>query len=188
MARPQKRKSGSNISSRRRNKKRRRNIQNPRNNKSTKNKKKPRRRITNTRLERGLGALSKTNDIRQAARASGTSVDAFERKAKRRRAIRKVGGQWIVARRLQRRMPIFSEGRHLAISVRSRVASRIGHYMSAVGQFLETNVPEHLAEFKGRSVKDINGRLYQFEADPNALYRLSSAGNEPFEDVYRIII
>jgi hypothetical protein len=85
-------------------------------------------------------------------------------------------------------MPIFTDGRQLAISARTRSATLIGRYMSAVGQFLKTNDPKYLAEFKGRSVKDIKGRAYQFETDPNALYRLSSAGNEPFEDIYRIVI
>jgi len=60
--------------------------------------------------------------------------------------------------------------------------------MAAVGQFLKTNDPKYLAEFKGRSVKDVKGSIFQFETDPNVLYRLSSAGNEPFEEIYRIVI
>ncbi|MGA8611668.1 MAG: hypothetical protein WB760_08090 [Xanthobacteraceae bacterium] len=60
--------------------------------------------------------------------------------------------------------------------------------MSAVGQFLKTNDPKFLAEFKGTSVKDASGKVHQFEADPNTLYRLSSAGGEPFEEIYRIVI
>lgn len=85
-------------------------------------------------------------------------------------------------------MPTFSGGRQLAITVRSRAASLIGRYMSAVGQFLKTNDPKYLVEFKGRSVMDVRGKIYEFETDPNVLYRLSSAGGEPFEEIYRIII
>jgi hypothetical protein len=85
-------------------------------------------------------------------------------------------------------MPIFSGGKSLAITVTSKSASLIGRYMSAVGQFLKTNNPEFLAEFKDRSVKDASGKLHQFETNPNALYRLASAGGEPFEDIYRIVI
>jgi hypothetical protein len=107
---PRRRESRSRISSRKRGKKPRP-IQKPHNKKPLTNKKKPHRKIGDRRLERGLGALSQTNDIRQAARASGTSVEAFKRKAKRKRAIRKIGGRWVVARRLQRRMPIFTDGR-----------------------------------------------------------------------------
>jgi hypothetical protein len=60
--------------------------------------------------------------------------------------------------------------------------------MSAVGQFLKTNDAKFLAEFKDLSVKDVNGKAYQFETDPNVLYRLLSAGGEPFEEMYRIVI
>jgi hypothetical protein len=85
-------------------------------------------------------------------------------------------------------MPIFSEGRQLAITVRSRTAALIGRYMSAVGQFLRTNKLKVLAEYKGMTVKDINGKSYPLETDANALYRLASAGDEPFEEIYRIVI
>ena len=76
----------------------------------------------------------------------------------------------------------------MAITVRSRNASLIGRYNSAVGQFLRTNNPDVLAEFGGRAVKDINGKTHPFETNPNTLYRLSSAGTEPFEEIYRIVL
>lgn len=145
-------------------------------------------RISDTRLERGLRVLSETNDIATAARSIRVSVDRFKRAAKHRNAIRRQERNWIVVRRLQRNMPIFSDGRQLAITVRSKSASLIGRYMSAVGQFLKTNDPKFLAEFKTRGVKDVSGKVYQFETDPNELYRLSSAGGEPFEEVYRIVL
>ena len=85
-------------------------------------------------------------------------------------------------------MPIFSGGKQLAITVRTRSASLIGRYMSAVRQFLRTNDPKYLADFKGRRVKDVKGKVYEFETAPNVLYRLSSAGGEPFEEIYRIVL
>ncbi len=145
-------------------------------------------RISDTRLERGLRILSETKDIATAARAIRVSVEHFKRAAKRRNAIRRHERNWIVVRRLQRKMPIFTGGKQLAVRVRSTSASLIGRYMAAVGQFLKTNNPKFLAEFKGRSVKDVSGKVYQFETDPNVLYRLSSAGGEPFEEIYRIVI
>lgn len=144
--------------------------------------------ISGARLERGLRVLSETKDINAAARAIRVSVERFKQAASRKATIRKQNNFWIVARRLPRRMPIFTDGRLLAIAVRSRSASLIGRYMSAVGNFLDTNDPKYLAEYVGRSVKDTRGKSYEFETDPNALYRLSSAGGEPFEEIYRIVL
>jgi hypothetical protein len=144
--------------------------------------------ISDARLERGLGVLSETKDINAAARSIRVSVERFKRAAKRRNAIRRQERNWIVVRRLQRKMPIFTGGKQLAVRVRSKSASLIGRYMSAVGQFLKTNDAKFLAEFKDLSVKDVNGKAYQFETDPNVLYRLLSAGGEPFEEMYRIVI
>lgn len=144
--------------------------------------------ISEPRLERGLRVLSETKDIKAAARAIRVSLERFQRAAKRRKAIQKRNGFWVVVGRLPRKMPIFSAGRQLAITVRSSGASTIGRYMAAVGQFLQTNDPKILTEFTGRGVKDVRGKSFQFETDPNVLYRLSSAGGEPFEEMYRIVI
>src|SRR5579872_3540344 len=144
--------------------------------------------ISAARLERGLGVLSDTKDIKVAARSIRVSPERFKQAAKRKAAIRKLADRWSVVKRLPRHMPIFSAGRQIAIKVRGKSASLIGRYMSAVGQFLKTNDPKFLAEFKGRSVKDVRGKVHQFETDPNVLYRLSSAGGEPFEEIYRIVL
>lgn len=136
--------------------------------------------ISDARLERGLRVLSETKNINTAARSVRTSMERFKRAALRKGTIRKQGLQWIVARRLPRKMPIFSGGRQLAITVNNKSASLIGRHNSAVAQFLRSNDPKYLAEFKGRSVKDVRGKIYEFETDPNSLYRLSSAGGEPF--------
>ena len=146
------------------------------------------RPISDARLERGLGVLSETKDIRTAARSIRVSVERFKRAAKRKTAIRKVKGRWTVVGRLPRKMPIFSGGRQLAITVSSKTASLIGRFMSAVSQFLKTNDPKFLIEFAGRSVKDVRGKVFPFETAPNALYRLSSAGGEPFEEIYKIVL
>jgi hypothetical protein len=144
--------------------------------------------ISDARLERGLRVLSETKDIAQAARSIRVSEERFKRAARRKAAIRKRKGFWTIVRRLPRKMPTFSSGRQLAITVNSKSASVIARYMSAVGQFLKTNDPKFLAEFKGASVKDASGKVHPFETDPNTLYRLSSAGGEPFEEIYRIVI
>jgi len=144
--------------------------------------------ISNAQLERGLRVLSETKDINLAARSIHVSPERFKRAAKRRRAIRKLRRLWIIVKRLPRRMPIFSGGKQLAITVNNKSASLIASYLSAVGWFLRTNDPKFLAKFVGRSVKDVSGKIHVFETNPNVLYRLSSAGGEPFEQVYRIVL
>ena len=144
--------------------------------------------IGSARLERGLRVLAETHDLTAAALAIRVSPEQLKQAARRRRAIRKQGKRWAITSHLPRRMPIFTDGRQLAISVRSRSASLIGRYMSAVGEFLRKNDPSRLTEFVKRSVRDTRGRSYVFETNPNALYRLSSAGGDLFEDVYRVIL
>jgi hypothetical protein len=150
--------------------------------------KKRRPGVSNARLERGLRVLAETRDIKTAARSIRVSAERFERAAKRKAAIQKRKGFWTVVRRLPRKMPLFSGGRQLAITVKSNSATLSGRYMSAVRQFLRSNDPKFLDVFKGLSVKDARGKVYPLETDPNVLYRLSSAGNEPFEEIYRIVI
>jgi hypothetical protein len=138
--------------------------------------------------ENGVLIPRRNTDIAQAARSIRVSEARFRLAAKSKAAIRKRKGAWIVVRRLPRKMPIFSGGKSLAITVNSKSATLIGRYMSAVGQFLKSNDPKHLADFQSVSVKDASGKVIPFETDPNALYRLSSASGEPFEEMYRIVI
>lgn len=152
--------------------------------------KKPRKgaKISDARIERALRVYTETKDIKQAARAIRVAPERLKRAVKRKFPTLKHVTLWVRVRRLPRKMPIFTNGRQLAIKVRTKSASLIGRYMSAVGDFLRTNDPKFLREFKGLSVKDANGKLYPFETAPNTLYRLSSAGGEPFEEMYRIVI
>ena len=122
--------------------------------------------LSDVRLERALRVLNETKDLKTAARSIRISAGRFVRAANRKGAIRRQGGNWIVARRLFRKTPVFSGGRQLAITVRSNSVSLIGRYMSAVGRFLQTNDPKFLADFKGRSVKDVRGKVFPFETNP----------------------
>jgi hypothetical protein len=149
---------------------------------------KRRRSISDVRLERALRVFSKTKNAKVAAQSIRVSVERFERAARRKAAIRKRKGILSAIRRLPRKMPVFTAGRQLAVTANRKNTALIARYMSAVGHFLKTNDPKYLTEFKGRNVKDVKGRIHPFETDPNTLYRLASTGNEPFEEVYRIVI
>lgn len=150
---------------------------------------KSRKRTVSTRqLERALGVLRQTKDLATAARSIRVSPERFRNAAQRKKAIAKRGKAWRVVARLPRQMPLFSKEKLIVVQVRSRAASKIGRYMAAVGQFLISNDPSPLADFRGGAVKDAAGKSHPFETRPNTLYRLSSAGGEPFEEVYRIVV
>jgi hypothetical protein len=86
-------------------------------------------------------------------------------------------------------MLLFSNGKALQVVVGDfDAASKIGRFMSAVGEFLRTNNPAGLRDFEGLSVTDLSGKVRPFETRPNALYRLISAHDQSFEHIYRIVI
>lgn len=89
-------------------------------------------------------------------------------------------------KRGKRAMRIFSNGKSLRVTVNPETARAIGRYLSAVGQFLETNSRDHLKPFIGVSIKDAAGKEHVFETRLNTLYRLNAAV-EPFEEIYRIL-
>jgi hypothetical protein len=79
---------------------------------------------------------------------------------------------------------LFENGQANRVRVTLKAASTIGAYLYAVRRFLDTNDPEYLSRYAGRSVKDRSGKKHAFETRPNVLYRLN-AGIDPFEDIYR---
>jgi hypothetical protein len=86
-------------------------------------------------------------------------------------------------------MLLYSKGQAISIVVGDFVsASKVGRFMAAVGKFLTTNNPAGLAEFVGESVGDVSGATHTFETRPNTLYRITSASDQTFEQIYRIVI
>lgn len=145
--------------------------------------------LSDSRLQFGLSTLRKTKDLAAAARAARTSPVKFKQAARKKRAIKKQGANWIVRRDLQFQFQIFSEGSERTIILPSYRSARLtGKYMGAVGNFLRSNKIEFLKPFIDRSVRDVSGKTHPFEINPNTLYRLASASNEPFEQIYKIVI
>lgn len=147
------------------------------------------RKISDKRIQRGLRVLQELKDIIPAARAAGVSPKMFAKAALEKDAIRKQGKRWVVQGSLPRQMLIFSGGHEVTITVRGiKAASLIGSYMAAVKQFLKTNNASALAPFIGRGVKDIARKTHPFETNPNLIYRLALAGDQAFEQIYRIVV
>jgi hypothetical protein len=60
--------------------------------------------------------------------------------------------------------------------------------MDAVGRFVNSNNHELVKSFIGKSVVDAAGTPHPFETHPNTLYRLTTAGEGTFEQVYRLVV
>lgn len=127
-----------------------------------------------------------TKSLAAAARSAGLSESTLRRFVTKNRIARKQGKKWVFYKRGKRAIRIFSDEKSLRVTVNPETARAIGRYLSAVGQFLETNDRDHLKPFIGVSIKDSSGKEHVFETRPNVLYRLNAAV-EPFEEIYRIL-
>jgi hypothetical protein len=86
------------------------------------------------------------------------------------------------------RISAFSRGRAITVTGSGHAASKVGAYMDAVGRFVNSNNPELAKPIIGQSVVDAAGNHHPFETDPNTLYRLTTAGEGTFEQVYRLVV
>jgi hypothetical protein len=145
--------------------------------------------ISDERLQLALRTLRQDGNFAAAARAAKISPERLRKYAVEHSLIEKAERRWQIRQALPRRVQVFSNGKSLTITVGDfQSASMVGRFMSAVGHFLETNNRSVLTPFAGQSVADIDGRKHPFETRPNVLYRLSSAGEHTFEQIYRIVI
>ncbi len=149
----------------------------------------PPRPIDDDRLQLAFKVLRQEKSFGAAARAAKISPERLRHFATERDIIERQGRRWIVRHQLPRRMLVFSDGRAVLVVVGDfDSASKIGRFMCARGKFLQTHQPAGLREFEGVSVTDINGQVHPFETRPNALYRLASANDQSFEQIYRVVV
>lgn len=141
-------------------------------------------------LEQGLKSLRKGNSLTTAARNMGKSPERLRRYLTQAGVIKKQGRRWVPAKDDRRRqIAFFSEGRVRTATVTDyATASKVGRYMSAAKQFLQTNDPDYLKPFQGEGFTDLSGKTHLFETRPNVLYRLDAFDSEPFEQVYQIVM
>jgi hypothetical protein len=139
-------------------------------------------------LEAGLRALKGGQSLISAARSIHASPERLRRYVQARGAERQ-GRRWVVTEdRQTRQMLLYTRASARVVKVNPAESSRIGAYMAAVGQFLETNQPTHLLPFIDDGVQDIRRTYHPFETSPNTLYRLANTGGDMFENIYRIIL
>ena len=145
--------------------------------------------IEDRRLQLALKVLRQEKSLSTAAKMAKIAPERLRHYATQREIIERQGRRWIVRRDLPRRMLLFSDGKVVQVVVGDfDSASKIGRFMSAVSNILQTNNPAGLREFEGVSVTDLSGKTHPFETRPNALYRLASAHDQSFEHIYRIVV
>jgi hypothetical protein len=139
-------------------------------------------RVAMAEMLHGRRSLASTAD------SIGIPVERLRRILVERKLIKKLGSRWVA---VNTRVPIrmYSDGREIEIVVpNSKSRSEIGRYMNAVRALLQTNDPEELSDFVGKSVLDAARRAHPYETDPEALYQITSTGYETFEEIYKYVL
>jgi hypothetical protein len=144
------------------------------------------RALKEHKLQEGTRLVRRGKSAAAAARSVDLPPRELSRYLTRHRIARRVGKRWIFYKRGRRQMQTFSQGQIWYPTFNPAEASYNGGFLSALGQFRISNDPDHLKQFVGKSVTDIEGKEYPFETRPNVLYRLL-AGTEPTEEIYRIL-
>jgi hypothetical protein len=140
------------------------------------------------KLEKALRALRSANNQLVAAKAAGVSPERFRRFLRENKLAKRKGRTWHITDKRLREVVVFTHGLRKAILVAGfKAASSVGRHNAAVSAFLETNDISWLKPFVGRIVRDASGHAHLLETRPNTLYRLAAAGNEGFEQIYRLI-
>jgi hypothetical protein len=148
------------------------------------------KRTANQKLEAGVAALRRRKSLRAAAREVKVSPERLRRYLKDLDFVEKQRGRWVVGTDPRLRVVlIYTDGKKQRIVVQGyEPAALTGSYWNAMGDFLRTNDPTHLAPFVGVQIGDANGKPYRLETRPNVLYRLANEGLDSFEQVYRIVV
>ncbi len=142
-------------------------------------------------LEEALKRVRDGDSVSHAAHAEHVAPERLRTYLRSSGIAQRRGRRWTVGQdRRPRVVPIFSRGRRLEVTVPGYEPAKIaGLYMQTVyGPFLADNDPSVLVPFAGKGVHDTAGRYHPFEIRPNELYRLTLAGPEPYEEIYKIVV
>ena len=123
-----------------------------------------------------LSTMRQGKSLRYSANQFGIDINTATKHL--RSALTKKKGKWIAKKldRIQRSMLISTKGAQKTIVVaNSNDASLIGQYHNAVKKFLRTGDESLLKPFKGKKVKDVKGKKYELETDPQNLFDIEEA-------------
>lgn len=134
--------------------------------------------------ERALKSLKQGNSLRSAAKFHGMSEEKLRRYVKRATEAQRIGSKWVIFDTRPQPVFIISNGELRTVIVALDDASDVGKYHAAVNRFLATNDIDHLFQFEGEGVYDVNGKFHRFETRPNILRKLDSVGEINFLTIY----
>ena len=141
----------------------------------------------NSREELALRMMRRGSSLRDAAMRYRIARERLRTYLKENtEASRAKGGWTIIDRRVREGCPFYSDGRVIRPPMTFAEASNAGTYMQAVKQFLHTGEAGFLAPFKGKGIRDLNGKFHLFELDENTLYELDHRGEAVIPEQYRI--
>lgn len=144
--------------------------------------------LDNARIEAALRTLRARGHITSAARENRISPERLRRELLSEGLAKRSGRRWIITDDRPRQVVAYTTtGVRLLVLPGYEATSPVGRHTAAVPRFLRTQDLALLDPFKGMSVRDVEGKLYELETDPNALYMLHQMGDEVFEQVYRIV-
>jgi hypothetical protein len=138
-------------------------------------------------LEVAVRQMNRGDSLAITARLVGIPTKTLRQQLQRGGFLKRKGNRWIVKDDRPRRIVIFTGGRARKITVAgfAEASFAAGHY-HASGEFVRTNKLKVLKPFKGKTVKDLKGRLHTLETDPNALHQIASMDSPPFHEIYEI--
>jgi|APSaa5957512535_1039671.scaffolds.fasta_scaffold58840_1 hypothetical protein len=135
-------------------------------------------------------------DVLSKSRKSNKSISKLSKEKniplktvlKHTNAYKKINNRWTPKKfdRISRVMLFNESGKEISIETRdSRIASKIGKYHSAVGEYLNTGNAKKLNKFKNKSIKDTQGNIHIFETDLEKIVEIKQRKEEPeFAEVY----
>lgn len=138
----------------------------------------------NDAREMALALMKKGVSQSAAAKSAGISTQRLARYRRATTSSRIKGRKWVIKDRRPAEMYFASGGKILPIAVPYRGKSAVGRYWNAVNEFLVSNDPKSLGPYAGHAIRDINGKKYVFETDPNALRMLDAIGEINFVQIY----
>ena len=138
-------------------------------------------------FEVALRALRVFKNQKRAVQSAGISPKRFCRFLREKRLAHFRKGKWRFTDKRVRSVRAITTRGEKVFEVRGfNRASTVMSHRNAVTQFLADPDPSLLKPYEGVSVADIDGRKHELETRPNVLYRLSAAGTESYEEVYRL--
>lgn len=141
------------------------------------------------RLEAALKLLRQNGDRTASAKSLGIAPERFRRFLRENVLIEGRGRSLKITDNRHRYMTVISRGEAQELRLRDYdQASLNGQHLSAVREYIRTNIRELLLPFNDHAVIDSKGKAHPLETDPNELHRIAAQGDEVFHEIYRLVL